>query len=104
MPDSQEEAQYFVFVLVSHPDTLLWYWVLAVVPYLLWAFCTNHTLEECERIFKARKLRLVAVAYFAELAPRFQSRWLCGIKLLPRSSYSFGLTLSSTATSTFSLF
>ncbi|KAH9858241.1 hypothetical protein C2E23DRAFT_880880 [Lenzites betulinus] len=28
------------------------YWVLAVVPYLLWAFAVNHSLETCERIFK----------------------------------------------------
>ncbi|KAI0673572.1 hypothetical protein C8Q78DRAFT_967987 [Trametes maxima] len=28
------------------------YWVLAVVPYLLWAFCVNHPIETCERIFK----------------------------------------------------
>ncbi|KAL4246963.1 DUF6533 domain-containing protein [Abortiporus biennis] len=28
------------------------YWVLAVIPYLLWAFCTDHTWDECEKIFK----------------------------------------------------
>ncbi|KAI0078865.1 hypothetical protein K474DRAFT_1659786 [Panus rudis PR-1116 ss-1] len=28
------------------------YWVIAVVPYLLWAFCTNHTQETCDRIYK----------------------------------------------------
>ncbi|KAI0688136.1 hypothetical protein BC835DRAFT_333933 [Cytidiella melzeri] len=28
------------------------YWVIAVVPYLLWAFCTNHTVEECEKIYR----------------------------------------------------
>ncbi|KIJ22045.1 hypothetical protein PAXINDRAFT_105804 [Paxillus involutus ATCC 200175] len=28
------------------------YWVIAVVPYLLFAFVTNHTLEVCERIYK----------------------------------------------------
>ncbi|KAI0347671.1 hypothetical protein BDW22DRAFT_1423954 [Trametopsis cervina] len=28
------------------------YWVIAVVPYLLWAFCTNHTLEECQRLYR----------------------------------------------------
>ncbi|KAI0683981.1 hypothetical protein BC835DRAFT_1310783 [Cytidiella melzeri] len=28
------------------------YWVIAVVPYLLWAFCTNHTIEECEKIYR----------------------------------------------------
>ncbi|KAI0800834.1 hypothetical protein C8Q74DRAFT_447854 [Fomes fomentarius] len=28
------------------------YWVLAVVPYLLYCFCADHTLEVCERIFK----------------------------------------------------
>ena len=43
------------------------YWVMAVVPYLLWAFCTNHTLEECLRIFRVcvipescRSLKLTA--------------------------------------------
>lgn len=29
---------------------------MAVVPYLLWAFCKNHSLEECERIFRVRCL------------------------------------------------
>ena len=33
------------------------YWVIAVVPYLLWAFCTNHTREECEKIFRVRPFR-----------------------------------------------
>ncbi|KAI0094256.1 hypothetical protein BDY19DRAFT_11232 [Irpex rosettiformis] len=28
------------------------YWVIAVVPYLLWAFCTNHTWNECEQIYR----------------------------------------------------
>ncbi|KAG1885526.1 hypothetical protein F4604DRAFT_1615715 [Suillus subluteus] len=28
------------------------YWVIAVVPYLLYAFVTNHTEEECQRIYK----------------------------------------------------
>ncbi|PCH34042.1 hypothetical protein WOLCODRAFT_141940 [Wolfiporia cocos MD-104 SS10] len=28
------------------------YWVLAVVPYLLWAFVVNHTLEECKNIYR----------------------------------------------------
>ncbi|KIP10082.1 hypothetical protein PHLGIDRAFT_272630 [Phlebiopsis gigantea 11061_1 CR5-6] len=28
------------------------YWVIAVMPYLLWAFCTNHSLEECEKVFR----------------------------------------------------
>ncbi|KAI0715111.1 hypothetical protein C8Q76DRAFT_795904 [Earliella scabrosa] len=28
------------------------YWVLAVVPYLLYCFCANHPLELCERIYK----------------------------------------------------
>ncbi|OBZ68376.1 hypothetical protein A0H81_11628 [Grifola frondosa] len=28
------------------------YWVLAVVPYLLWSFCVNHPIETCERIYK----------------------------------------------------
>ncbi|KAI0784734.1 hypothetical protein C8Q75DRAFT_778697 [Abortiporus biennis] len=28
------------------------YWVIAVIPYLLWAFCTDHDLEECEKIFQ----------------------------------------------------
>ncbi|KIJ66246.1 hypothetical protein HYDPIDRAFT_86277 [Hydnomerulius pinastri MD-312] len=28
------------------------YWVIAVVPYLLFAFVTNHTQEVCEKIFK----------------------------------------------------
>ncbi|EJF67084.1 hypothetical protein DICSQDRAFT_164921 [Dichomitus squalens LYAD-421 SS1] len=28
------------------------YWVLAVVPYLLYAFAVNHTEETCQRIFK----------------------------------------------------
>ncbi|KAH9950928.1 hypothetical protein B0H21DRAFT_408752 [Amylocystis lapponica] len=28
------------------------YWVLAVVPYLLWAFCANHTLETCQRVYR----------------------------------------------------
>ncbi|KAI0688788.1 hypothetical protein BC835DRAFT_1258152, partial [Cytidiella melzeri] len=27
------------------------YWVIAVILYLLWAFCTNHTVEECEKIY-----------------------------------------------------
>ncbi|OCH96427.1 hypothetical protein OBBRIDRAFT_718231 [Obba rivulosa] len=28
------------------------YWVLAVVPYLLWAFTVNHPWETCERIYR----------------------------------------------------
>ncbi|KAI0937193.1 hypothetical protein AcV5_005150 [Taiwanofungus camphoratus] len=28
------------------------YWVLIVVPYLLWAFCSNHPLSTCQRIYK----------------------------------------------------
>ncbi|KAJ3558974.1 hypothetical protein NM688_g620 [Phlebia brevispora] len=28
------------------------YWVLAVVPYLLYCFCVDHPLDECERIFR----------------------------------------------------
>ena len=28
------------------------YWVLAVVPYLLYCFAVNHSLETCQRIFK----------------------------------------------------
>ncbi|KAI0687163.1 hypothetical protein BC835DRAFT_1512788 [Cytidiella melzeri] len=28
------------------------YWVIAAVPYFLWAFCTNHTVEECEKIYR----------------------------------------------------
>ncbi|EIW87001.1 hypothetical protein CONPUDRAFT_45184, partial [Coniophora puteana RWD-64-598 SS2] len=28
------------------------YWVIAVVPYLLYCFVTNHSQEECERIYK----------------------------------------------------
>ena len=28
------------------------YWVITVVPYLLYAFVNNHTLETCQRIYK----------------------------------------------------
>ncbi|KZT08530.1 uncharacterized protein LAESUDRAFT_723398 [Laetiporus sulphureus 93-53] len=28
------------------------YWVLAVVPYLLWAFVANHSLETCKRVYR----------------------------------------------------
>ncbi|KAI0068075.1 hypothetical protein BV25DRAFT_514286 [Artomyces pyxidatus] len=28
------------------------YWVISVVPYLLYAFVINHSMEECERIYK----------------------------------------------------
>ncbi|TFY53229.1 hypothetical protein EVG20_g10212 [Dentipellis fragilis] len=30
------------------------YWVIAVVPYLLYAFVMNHSAEECQRIYKVR--------------------------------------------------
>ncbi|EKM61383.1 uncharacterized protein PHACADRAFT_204552 [Phanerochaete carnosa HHB-10118-sp] len=40
------------------------YWVMAVAPYLLWAFCTNHTLEECERVFRIP----VALAMWNQIA------------------------------------
>ncbi|GJE87697.1 hypothetical protein PsYK624_037800 [Phanerochaete sordida] len=83
MPDTQEDAQHYIFVTQIHfcDAVVVWdwalslprewrfiwktqwtpvkiaylfcrYWVLAVVPYLLWAFCTNHTVEECERIYR----------------------------------------------------
>ncbi|KAL7285619.1 hypothetical protein ACG7TL_000723 [Trametes sanguinea] len=40
------------------------YWVLAVVPYLLWAFAVNHPLETCERIFRIP----VALAMWNQMA------------------------------------
>ena len=30
------------------------YWVIAVVPYLLYAFVNNHSLETCQRIYRVR--------------------------------------------------
>ncbi|KAI0684127.1 hypothetical protein BC835DRAFT_1422565 [Cytidiella melzeri] len=39
------------WTLVKVAYLLCRYWVIAVVPYLLWAFCTNHTVEECEKIY-----------------------------------------------------
>ncbi|KAI0685785.1 hypothetical protein BC835DRAFT_1289383, partial [Cytidiella melzeri] len=39
------------WTLVKVVYLLCRYWVIAVVPYLLWAFCTNHTIEECEKIY-----------------------------------------------------
>lgn len=34
------------------------YWVIAVVPYLLYAFVTNHTEAECQRIYKVSKVHI----------------------------------------------
>ncbi|CDO73180.1 hypothetical protein BN946_scf185007.g235 [Trametes cinnabarina] len=39
-------------VKVAYLFCSLRYWVLAVVPYLLWCFAVNHPLETCERIFR----------------------------------------------------
>jgi hypothetical protein len=35
----------------AHPN-IHRYWVITVVPYLLYAFVNNHSLETCERIYK----------------------------------------------------
>ncbi|KAI0682458.1 hypothetical protein BC835DRAFT_1311509 [Cytidiella melzeri] len=41
------------------------YWVIAVVPYLLWAFCTNHTAEECEKIYRVTSEVILVVQTYA---------------------------------------
>ena len=41
--------------LTTHSNDLtpsISYWVIVVVPYLLYAFVTNHTKEVCEKIYK----------------------------------------------------
>ncbi|THH33401.1 hypothetical protein EUX98_g780 [Antrodiella citrinella] len=74
MPDTIETAQHFIFVTQIHfcepfklTLTQIWktswtpvkiayifcrYWVIAVVPYLLWAFCVDHSWETCERVYR----------------------------------------------------
>ncbi|KAI0686890.1 hypothetical protein BC835DRAFT_1309341 [Cytidiella melzeri] len=50
--------------LTTRPSLLNWtqvkaahllccYWAIAAVPHPLWAFCMNHTVEECEKIYCA---------------------------------------------------
>ena len=50
-------------------DTYPRYWVLAVVPYLLYAFAVNHTLETCQRIYAVRFL-LTSLRPFAHTPPQ----------------------------------
>ncbi|KAI0308119.1 hypothetical protein B0F90DRAFT_1621091, partial [Multifurca ochricompacta] len=44
------------------------YWVITVVPYLLYAFVNNHSLETCQRIYKASLLHIpVALAMWNQV-------------------------------------
>jgi hypothetical protein len=58
--DTRQGCLPFLPVSVGHP---LWpfdltyvgsYWVIAVVPYLLFCFVVDHDLETCQKIFRVR--------------------------------------------------
>ncbi|KAJ7800025.1 hypothetical protein B0H14DRAFT_2197483, partial [Mycena olivaceomarginata] len=43
-------------------------WVIAVVPYLLYCFLADHSLETCEKIYKAHTRNvLVALAFWSQV-------------------------------------
>ena len=72
------------------------YWVIVVVPYLLFAFVTNHTQEVCEKIFKVNNHRRphaqtylcrfsqipVALAMWNQVGSECQSLFLYEIQIL----------------------
>lgn len=68
------------------------YWVITVVPYLLYAFVINHSLETCQKIYKVGP---ASNAEFLTVVTSIRSpwHWLCGTKLVrsvrchPRRQY-----------------
>ena len=69
------------FDIFSYVPSYCSYWVMAVVPYLLYAFCTNHTEEECERIFRVLIEWIPYASPTLTLLPyRYPSHSLCGTK------------------------
>ena len=85
-----------------HVFARLRYWVLAVVPYLLWAFCANHSLETCKRIYRVCLHPVQLLPASNSDAPnylwrfdRFLCPWLYGTKLQPSAFFSFAPTRSS---------
>lgn len=67
------------------------YWVIVVVPYLLYAFVTNHTQEVCEKIYKASiHCHPDAMTHLTFVVlRRSQSPWRCGTKLDQNVRLSF---------------
>lgn len=78
------------------------YWIIVVVPYLLYAFVTNHTQEVCEKIYKVSshhrphaKIYLcrfsqipVALAMWNQVGSECQSLFLPTIQILIRENIS----------------
>jgi hypothetical protein len=65
------------------------YWVIAVVPYLLFAFVTNHTLEVCERIYKVGTIATIS------LLPHETLPDSCGIGNVEPSRLAVSVLISS---------
>jgi hypothetical protein len=55
------------------------YWVIAVVPYLLYCFAMDHSKETCLKIYRVSTF-CTFLPNVTKSLPRFQSPWLCGIR------------------------